>query len=399
MSQEDEQPIEPLRALRRYEQGYQLPQKLMPRERRIATVRKNDITPYRMALPQELRRVRDVVGQAAGSKLVKQDLESVLEQLRKPKKVKVDNRPPRSREFVPKIGMNDLLKVVLDLKQDVKLIKETQSKAGAETWIRNSGLQDYLYVEDEDLDNDGIPDVVVRDYQTQQPYIVKGFTTTKSNYPLRYGYYTRYPTVAGRKEVPFAQFVDDAFVENYGDGGLSREFNKEGDEGVDALNKMGYGIKMPSKTISVTQAFKRFIIKPVVKAIKDTAKEYNLNIPLSAAAVRQLENTYKFNLIVFPVLANLYGEGILDDQRALNDVWQTKEAKEGYKVYMREFILNRENFIDELATTMLNFLTVNMKIDPELANSFMPAVVERILDSPIFYSKKLPTPIAVRATQ
>ena len=97
-------------------------------------------------------------------------------------------------------GMDDLLKVVATLKQDVKQIKETQSVQSANEWIQRHKLDDKYEAIGKDLDNDSIPEVVVQTKDTHKPVIINGYTTFPSLFPYRNAYYSTYSTVDKRKE-------------------------------------------------------------------------------------------------------------------------------------------------------------------------------------------------------
>jgi hypothetical protein len=148
---------------------------------------------------------------------------------------------------------------------------------GAENWIRRAGLQDKLFVDDTDVDGDDYPDIVVRERAyPHAPYIVKGYTTTSSNYPLRSDYYNVYPTASSRKGHSFREFVDDHFIESYGDHGLTRAYKPKILAHAEKMKKAGYDIRLPSKVLSIPQAFKIFIMKPIMTEIKAVAKEDNM---------------------------------------------------------------------------------------------------------------------------
>lgn len=82
--------------------------------------------------------------------------------------------------------MDELTKIILNLNQDVKQIKDTQSFEGANVWLEKRGPELYK-INNEDVNSDSIPDVIiVKNKKTNQNVIANGHTTDDSTY--RYSY-------------------------------------------------------------------------------------------------------------------------------------------------------------------------------------------------------------------
>jgi hypothetical protein len=66
--------------------------------------------------------------------------------------------------------MNDLVKVVADMHQDIKQIRQAQSLQGAQGWIAKqpASQQQFYKAESKDLDEDTVPEVVIRAKYTQK---------------------------------------------------------------------------------------------------------------------------------------------------------------------------------------------------------------------------------------
>lgn len=56
--------------------------------------------------------------------------------------------------------MDELTKIILNLNQDVKQIKDTQSFEGANVWLEKRGPELYK-INNEDVNSDSIPDVII----------------------------------------------------------------------------------------------------------------------------------------------------------------------------------------------------------------------------------------------
>ena len=142
------------------------------------------------------------------------------------------------KEKVGKIGMKDLTKIVLDLNQDVKLIKDAQSLQGAQNWIERNGWNGKYGAYQKDVNGDTIPDIVVQRLDSEgnpidnDYVIVNGYTTTDSTYPYRHAYYTQYPTRQERNEakrdgITYRSFINGMYNPQYEDGmKISKECSK-----------------------------------------------------------------------------------------------------------------------------------------------------------------------------
>lgn len=101
-------------------------------------------------------------------------------------------------------GMKELENLVLHMQREFKQVKQALSKEGADNLVRkrnaaNPNLPPW-HVEYGDYNNDSIPDVIVHN-AAHQPIIVNGWTTTQSEYPTKFEYYSMYPTKEARKAV------------------------------------------------------------------------------------------------------------------------------------------------------------------------------------------------------
>lgn len=77
-----------------------------------------------------------------------------------------------------------------------------------------------------DVNKDGIPDVIIRN-SNGQPLYVNGYTTRKSDHPMRYEFYKTFPTSEGRKGKTIDKFAKQLFNISYDDE--NENFNNLGD--------------------------------------------------------------------------------------------------------------------------------------------------------------------------
>jgi hypothetical protein len=209
--------------------------------------------------------------------------------------------------------MQGLMNLIMKQKRDIKLLREAQSKEGAQKWIDKHGWKDRLFVHDDDIDGDNVPDIVIRD-RNNKPYVVRGYTTVPSMAPYRAMYYTEYPTAAERKAGgTFKKFIDDVTGAQYDRYHLNRDFtNRPGTEGIKAFGQRGYKKIRLSEKVSIAQSFKYFFMKPIMSAVKEVIKQspgVKLNLQPSYAA--KLESGVRHNMFTLPVLRKVYGDEVL----------------------------------------------------------------------------------------
>jgi hypothetical protein len=330
------------------------------------------------------------------------NLQSAMDEIEYRKQNPLPPAMPRQRRLPQKVGMDELFNVVQSLKRDVRLIRDAQSKAGAEDWIQRNGLEEHLYVDARDIDGDDIPDIVVRDRTTRKPYIVKGYTTEQSQYPLKHKYFTKYPLAADRKGNPYRDFIDDGIVESFGDGGYNRKYTDEYEQTMKKARAAGYKVQVPKTTLTNNQAFKFFIMKPLMSAFKAIMNHVTENNYKSDALLaRNLEAWFRENIVTIPVLARVYGEGILETPK---EEWRKlalrKEIKEGCKAVIQQLIAHRkdEGVLMALIDTMIVLINNNggipKGVDLEEVKTLMVTNLER---EKYWKQPKLPAAVAAAA--
>ena len=97
----------------------------------------------------------------------------------------------KKRTITPKnqFSMSKLVELVgSNGKQDIKKINKMQSVNGAREWIKKYGYEDIYSADHEDVDNDGIQEVVVKDKDGKY-VIINGYTLRPSDFPYREKYY------------------------------------------------------------------------------------------------------------------------------------------------------------------------------------------------------------------
>jgi hypothetical protein len=248
----------------------------------------------------------------------------------------------------PRTGVQELIPIVTQMHRDIKQIKEAQTLQGAQEYINRHGLQDDLEALRQDVDGDGIDDVLVRTKNTEFPYIINGYTTATSAFPYRSRYYADYPTKAARKEVPYKQYIDDKLGNVYTNYGLKRILNSNAVAWSDKLAAKGYKRLNTNPNISVPTVFKNVIMKPFMNALKAILKNANTGFsgaPIQyAQVIRATETELRDQLITNPALiaASVEGEAVFNKpEKEIKKLKNSKAVKEYSRFYMHELSRNR----------------------------------------------------------
>ena len=198
---------------------------------------------------------------------------------------------------VDRKGMTDLARIVLDLQRDIKRVKNAISPQGAQAIVdqHNATAKPSAHwklnkqnpqgpaalTNLTDINNDGIPDVVISN-ANNQPIYVNGYTTTNSNYPVDLAYYNRYPTRASRRGHSLNDFKNELYNVTYDvnnedirQRGNVTAFNPHVEylDGYD-LNK--FHMKQPKRMTSFNR-FKKFVVSLYIDRILT-----QLHVPASA---------------------------------------------------------------------------------------------------------------------
>jgi hypothetical protein len=320
-----------------------------------------------------LRRLQESAAPTVNLEQARQHL-SELERYREATK---DQPKPKRERLLPfKPDLTSLYTLVQDLKQDIHLIKDAQSAEGAQKWIDRRGLEDHLVVDDRDIDGDNVPDIIVRRKADGSPYIVKGYTTKPSDYPIRQPFFERYPTAKDRKGHSLTDFTANKYIQGYTEGGFRRVLDPAALRQVNLSNVKGYSIKAPKTKLTVTQVFKTFLMKPAMAAIKEIVKQWNtsavrpedyIKFDLTAQTARDIESALKMSLITIPVMVRVYGEDVLEvTPEEFQKLSMRSEVKDGLKNHLAFYVENRmenfESFIDAIVELLLQTGVTNEAI-------------------------------------
>ncbi len=179
-------------------------------------------------------------------------------------------RPTHPINTPSRIGIPELMTVILDMQRDIRKISEAQSIEGAEQVAARWGKGHNAQVGD--INDDGIPDVVIYD-EHGNPVVVNGYTTTQSNHPVRYQYFKANPTKEDRRANPMSRWKKSVYGAVYQDGEnpfLRTGMNDKPAWLTTAETKHFRTIKPPKEIRSPYQAFQEIVSRMLNQIMTET---------------------------------------------------------------------------------------------------------------------------------
>ena len=249
-------------------------------------------------------------------------------------------------------GMDDLIRVVVNLKNDVKQIREAQSVESANDWIQSHGYSDLYNAVEEDLDNDGYNEVVVKD-NTGKNVIVNGYTTEPSLFPYRKEYYSKNPTKASRKNNPWKNYIRNEFYHPVFDA-TGRKVESVAAEATDFENSItnhGYTRTMKPKDRTSYQAFTERCITPFYQALKYLSLR---GIPFKLA---QLSAYIWKEIVRNPALVHVYGENVFEevtDAKELAKLCKQREVKDAIERIVVPYISDPKGMFEDISPIIID---------------------------------------------
>jgi hypothetical protein len=235
--------------------------------------------------------------------------------------IKAPNRefvPPDPTQVAPgerKLNAYEaLVNLVLDHKMELKKIPLLGSAATAQKYLDDHHMASkYRLDTTNDLNGDNVPDVVVWNRRTQQPYTINGYRLKKSDWGARNMYYNENDTPEKRDGKSYSEWLNN---NEFWDTTINKSnpYRRSIEPKGKAINyiKAGWRIpKRPQKSIKPYTIFCR-IVKPILEAKESSGKPYKAflveTVAKQLAAKHGLKFDYGsdcytvFNRIVSPIL-------------------------------------------------------------------------------------------------
>lgn len=299
-------------------------------------------------------------------------------------------KPPKKEKYGVH-GMNQLADIVLNMKRDIKQIKNAQSLAGAKQWVEDHG-EDRYEAQETDINGDNIPDIVVQrknekgELIPNDYVIVNGYTTADSTFPYRRAYYTEYPTKEARKEakelgLDYRGFINSMYNPQYDEYGMKIQgfANQQGKEFARQAKAAGYKVIMPHNR-SPYQAFTAQIIKPIYDVFKT-----GLNDPrLSGTAFSKIASFIWNQAILAPAMSHVYGSEVFDVE---DEQWKKLRNKKPVKEAIHRIVVNyltQPQYTFDFVPIFVDLLLqMGIQINMETAQTHVPVYLRaRLMNKP-----------------
>jgi hypothetical protein len=293
-----------------------------------------------------------------------------------------------------------LMRLIAEKKRDIKYLSEALTQQGAQNYIDRHGLGHELFVTDEDIDGDDVPDVIVKQRGTNLPIIVKGYRTAESDYPLRHLYYSHVPK-GDRKNYQMKDYLLSSLGEQYGSATSRAFMNIPAVDQINNWKRIGYKKMGLKHHISIPQAFKIHIMKPIMKNLKLSLKDRNIPLNLGAQEARELETFLRSRLITIPAMKSIYGDDVMRVDEAY---WSKLQARRDYKDAADRILTNLLNSAardwHEIYSTVLGIIVQRLvgtgalegdlgaEIAEEIVNRALQQIPQRVPE----FGQELPPP-------
>lgn len=254
-----------------------------------------------------------------------------------------------------KKGMNSLAHIVLDEKRDLKRIRSAITLDGAIAYARKMGNYTARL---EDLNNDGINDVIIRRGTDENGpvVVVNGWTTTASDFPYRQEYYEAFPSSKARKEsnMNMKKYFNNIINTQYDEYGNVVSYNVP-TELKKIIDSGGYKQIKPRDKSSY-QMFISEIIKKIYDNVANSVNVHDRTLLISVSG--DVWNT----CIIKPFYSQLLGginqlQTLESDSKAYKKFTNSNSTKSALKEYVMSLIYEFNNgdsaFVDNAVVPVL----------------------------------------------
>ena len=258
-------------------------------------------------------------------------------------------------------AMGSLINIVgtANHKKDIKQIAKTQSVRGAQEWIDKNKKAGWI-AEEEDVDNDGISDVLVKDANGNL-VIVNGYTLKPSTYPYRKLFDEEEDPKVRADYKTYEDYIRDVYYRPVYDGyNLNVESCIANDDKLALMQKCENANfqKIKPKNRSPYQAFNYNYIAPFYTTLVDHYRLFSAEGKRPSCYLQCVKYAWD-KWVVRPALAILFGEDkvneILNNEKFMKKLKTNKQ----FKQLIETIVLNYFEQSDKTNSDLFEDLTDN----------------------------------------
>ena len=200
---------------------------------------------------------------------------------------------------------------------------------------------------EEDIDQDNIADVLVRDANGDL-VIINGYTLTPSKYPYRKLYYSEPEDVRDAYK-NYRHYIKDTYFRPVYDGdNVNLESYAAPQDKLDLMKQYEDAkfAKLHPRDRSTYQAFSKNYVAPLYKDLIEKYNLYSSEYKKPQAFMQCLKYAWD-NWVVRPALMTLFGEDNVDDYLADEKFMRKIKNNKEYKTMVKEVVYNYFEHSDE----------------------------------------------------
>ena len=258
-------------------------------------------------------------------------------------------------------AMSSLINIVgtANHKKDIKQIAKTLSVRDAQEWIKKNKKAGWI-AEEEDVDNDGISDVLVKDANGNL-VIVNGYTLKPSTYPYRKLFDEEEDPKVRADYKTYEDYIRDVYYRPVYDGyNLNVESCIANDDKLALMQKCENANfqKIKPKNRSPYQAFNYNYIAPFYTTLVDRYNLFSAEGKRPSCYLQCVKYAWD-KWVVRPALATLFGEDKVDEIFGDEKFMKKLKTNKQFKQLIETIVLNYFEQSDKTNSDLLDDLANN----------------------------------------
>ena len=193
---------------------------------------------------------------------------------------------------------DNLINIILNAKKDIKFHPSCITKEGAERYAKTRGLR--VKKESEDLNHDGIEDIVVYN-KAGKPIMINGYTFSQSEFPYKQDYYKQKPADRANQGgyKGFLNKIWGVQEEKFDENGtrVVEHDNTDLPDEVEKYSNLGWKkLKAPKRALTIYQRINKWLANILRETIEndDVLSQYQklINSSIPRFKIISLANLY-----------------------------------------------------------------------------------------------------------